>query len=80
MFPKLESADPESARRFTWLVDILYDAGVRLILGAKTPLEKLYGAAEGGESGRTFSRLVEMGSREYLARGARETYSANSTP
>ena len=78
--PKLDSADPEAARRFTWLVDILYDAGVRLILGAQTPLEKLYGESEGGESGRTFSRLVEMGSREYLARGARETYSANSTP
>ena len=74
--PPMESADSESARRFTWLVDILYDAGARLILGAQTPLEKLYGKGEGGESGRTFSRLVEMGSREYLTRPPRETYAA----
>lgn len=78
--PRMENADPESSRRFTWLVDVLYDAGARLILGAEVPLEKLYGESEGGESGRTLSRLVEMGSREYLARGPRETYSANSTP
>ena len=77
--PRMDSADSESARRFTWLVDILYDAGARLILGAKAPLEKLYGGGEGGESGRTFSRLVEMGSREYLTRPTRpprETYAA----
>ena len=75
--PPLAGADPESSRRFTWLVDVLYDAGARLILGAAVPLEKLYGGAEGGESGRTLSRLVEMGSREYLSRGPRETYSAS---
>lgn len=76
--PRLDATDPEAARRFTWLVDILYDAGIRLIVGADAPLESIYGAGEGGESGRTFSRLVEMGSREYLSRGARETYGANS--
>ena len=69
--PRMDATDGESSRRFTWLVDVLYDAGTRLIVGAEVPLEKLYGEAEGGESGRTYSRLVEMGSREYLARGRR---------
>ncbi len=55
----------EAARRFTWLVDILYDRRVTLALDARTPLEKLYGGGDGGESGRTLSRLIEMRSRDY---------------
>ena len=55
----------EAARRFTWLVDILYDAQVRLVLGAEVALPQLYGNSEGGESGRTLSRLLEMQSSTY---------------
>lgn len=59
----------DAARRFTWLIDILYDRRIKLILSATTPLAALYGDGEGGESGRTISRLTEMQSRDYWQQG-----------
>jgi cell division protein ZapE len=69
MSPRLAS----EARRFTWLVDVLYDRRVKLIVSAEVPAEQLY--TEGPlahEFPRTVSRLAEMQSAAYLAQARRE--------
>jgi cell division protein ZapE len=69
MPPRLAS----EARRFTWLVDVLYDRRVKLVMSAAVPAEALY--TEGPlahEFPRTVSRLVEMQSAEFLAQARRE--------
>jgi cell division protein ZapE len=66
--PRLSPATADQARRFTWLVDILYDHRVKLLASASVPVEQLY--TEGHnvqEFSRTMSRLLEMRSRDYMA-------------
>jgi cell division protein ZapE len=68
MSPRMAS----EARRFTWLVDVLYDRRVKLILSAAVAPDELY--TEGPmshEFPRTVSRLTEMRSTEYLAMARR---------
>ncbi len=73
MPPRLAS----EARRFTWLVDVLYDRRVKLILSTEVPPEQLY--TEGPlshEFPRTVSRLQEMQSAEFVALARREVDTA----
>lgn len=66
--PRMSVRNASEARRFTWLVDVLYDRRVKLILSAEVPPEALY--TEGPmahEFPRTVSRLNEMQSAEFLA-------------
>ena len=65
--PRMSAAMSSEARRFTWLVDVLYDQKVKLLISAEVPPDQLYTTgAMAGEFHRTVSRLVEMQSREYL--------------
>ena len=41
----------DAARRFTWLVDILYDRKIGLVISAAVPTQQLYGGGGSGESG-----------------------------
>ena len=66
--PELHVNMASAARRFTLLVDVLYDRHVKLIMSAAVPPEQIY--TEGPlahEFPRTVSRLNEMQSKEYLA-------------
>lgn len=59
----------DQARRFINLVDEFYDRNVKLIVSAEVGLESLYaGGKLNFEFERTQSRLLEMQSRDYLAR------------
>ena len=66
--PQMPVRMASEARRFTWLVDVLYDRRVKLIMSAEVPPEQLY--LEGPlahEFPRTVSRLNEMQSQEFLS-------------
>ncbi len=65
--PQMPMRMASEARRFTWLVDVLYDRRVKLIMSAEVAPEDLY--TEGPlahEFPRTASRLNEMQSKEFL--------------
>lgn len=66
--PQMFVRNASEARRFTLLIDVLYDRRVKFILSAAVPPEQLY--TEGPlahEFPRTISRLTEMQSADYLA-------------
>jgi len=66
--PKMAADQASAARRFTWLVDVLYDHRVKLIIGAACAAEEIYTeGVQAGEFKRTVSRLIEMRSLDYLA-------------
>jgi cell division protein ZapE len=77
--PRLGADKADAARRFTLLVDVFYDGRVKLFISAAVRAEQLLDAGEDQiepqlralvfEFDRTASRLIEMQSRDYLARG-----------
>ena len=66
--PQLADAQDSAAKRFMHLVDALYDHRVKLIASANSQPAELYqGHLLKGAFDRTVSRLIEMGSADYLA-------------
>jgi cell division protein ZapE len=66
--PALDRRRADAARRFTWLVDILYDHRVKLCLSAAVAAESLYLEGPNAQDfPRTVSRLFEMRSHDYMA-------------
>lgn len=66
--PKLSVENGAEARRFTWLIDVLYDNRVKLVAEFEVAPELLYGEGKhDSESQRITSRLIEMQTRHYLA-------------
>ena len=64
--PRMSAKQSDVARRFTWLVDVLYDERVKLVLSAEAPPEELFVEGENlADFQRTVSRLHEMQSAEY---------------
>jgi cell division protein ZapE len=65
--PQMGAGMSSEARRFTWLIDILYDQRVKLVMSAAVGPNDLYLAgAMAHEFVRTASRLTEMQSAQYL--------------
>ena len=72
--PKMSAQDASAARRFTWLVDVLYDHKVKLIISAAVDAAELYTTGPmADEFHRTESRLMEMQSKDYLDAERRQT-------
>jgi cell division protein ZapE len=73
--PRMSAKESDAARRFTWLVDVLYDARVKLVLSAEAPPEELFVEGENlADFQRTVSRLHEMQSAEYRLLPVRRAY------
>ena len=70
--PKMLVGNASEARRFTWLIDVLYDHRVKLIMSAAVEAYDLYTEGHNAhEFVRTVSRLMEMRTRDYLAEAHR---------
>jgi cell division protein ZapE len=66
--PQMGPGSADQARRFTWLIDILYDHRVKLVASAAVAAEALYPEGPNArEFPRTVSRLIEMRTRDYMA-------------
>jgi cell division protein ZapE len=80
--PCMSPAMAAAARRFTWLIDILYDHRVPLALSCEVSLDRLYSTGTlSAEFVRTVSRLEEMQSAEWRNRSPVAPHNTNgSTP
>jgi cell division protein ZapE len=82
--PVMDYAQRNEAKRFIALIDTFYDNAVKVIASAEAAPTALYRASEGFEAQefkRTASRLIEMGSRAYLAlpHGRKDSAATGST-
>ncbi|OGV31307.1 MAG: cell division protein ZapE [Legionellales bacterium RIFCSPHIGHO2_12_FULL_35_11] len=69
--PVLDKKDTVKTLLFMHFVDVAYDRGIRLVLSAEVPHEKLYSQGElFKQFARTVSRLEEMQSEDYIKRHA----------
>ena len=65
--PEMGPRQAAEARRFTWLIDVMYDARVKMIMSAAVPAQQLYTqGALAHEFARTVSRIEEMQTVDYL--------------
>ncbi|MCF6282165.1 MAG: AFG1 family ATPase [Candidatus Polarisedimenticolaceae bacterium] len=70
--PIMVDQHAEQLRRFTYMVDEFYDRNIKLVISAEAEPERLYqGERMAFEYQRTASRLKEMQSHDYLAKGHR---------
>ncbi|KQQ31946.1 ATPase [Duganella sp. Leaf126] len=75
--PRMSASMSSEARRFTWLIDVFYDQGVKLLMSAEVEPEELYTTGTlANEFHRTVSRIVEMQSQHYMDREQRTAASA----
>ena len=75
--PRLKPEHRNEARRFTLLIDTLYDEKVRLVCSAETAPAKIYAEGDNAEAfRRAVSRLMEMQSADYFEGGAETRASA----
>lgn len=66
--PRMSAEMASEARRFTWLIDVLYDHRVKLVVSAEVAAPQLYPEGlHANEFFRTVSRLREMRGTDYLA-------------
>jgi cell division protein ZapE len=68
--PRLGPEQSNEARRFTLLIDTLYDEKLKLVCSDASPPQELYTEGENAQAfRRAASRLMEMGSDDYLRLG-----------
>ncbi|HLW04968.1 MAG TPA: cell division protein ZapE [Azoarcus sp.] len=66
--PRMRPEDANIARRFTWLIDVLYEHRVNFVASADVEVDEVYTqGTHANEFVRTVSRLIEMRGREYFA-------------
>ncbi len=66
--PRMTPDNAAEVRRFTWLIDVLYDNHVKLVASFDVPIARLYESGwQNSESQRIVSRLAEMQTHRYLA-------------
>ncbi len=65
--PQMTAENGAEARRFSWLIDVLYDNHVKLVASFESALDELYETGRhDSEAQRIASRLTEMQTRRYL--------------